>query len=1176
MFAVRSNVDDVSLRTLRTGDMIRRIGWASARTLLVLMMCAASDRVRAQTLDVTQYAHTAWRIRDGFINGQITSIAQTPDGYLWLGTQLGLMRFDGVRVTPWIAPRGQQLPSEIVNDLLASRDSSLWISTRRGLASWKDGKLTEYPELAGHMVGQLLEASDSTIWLGVFEPGQLCAVRRGKVTCHRAEGLGFGVSKLAEDRKGSLWFAAQNGLWQWSSDSLRHAHSLAGLKSEILSLIDEDNGRLLIGTAEGVKEFDGKDIRDAPLPYGKQRIVATQLVRSRDGALWIATSRGLLHAHDNRIDGFAVADGLSGGGVSTIFEDREGNVWVGTESGLDRFRKVAFPTLSEAQGLSTSRIWAVQATADSSVWLGGPSLHRWTRGRIEVVNFPGSAGAMAVDSRDRLWATSVQGVNYFDGHEFVRQPLIPGRYTFSIAGDARGAVWILNTFQGLFRVAPDGNVTHFDLPGVVRPNTLVLDGERGGLWVGAYFGGLAHLTEDGQVIASYKASDGLGAGRVTNLRRGADGAIWAATASGLSRVKDERISTLTSRNGLPCDVVHWSIEDDDRAVWIYTPCGLLRIARSEIDRWIGDAKHIVQVSSFDADDGVSFVGEFGSIGPHVTKAADGRIWFVTSGGVSVIDARHLWRNTIPPPVHVEQVVADGTVYPVDSLASGRLQLPPRIRNLAIDYTALSLAVPEKVKFRFKLEGQDNDWREVVNQRHVEYSNLPPRTYRFLLTASNNSGVWNEQGTVLAFSIAPAFYQTMWFRALAAAAVLALLWALYRLRIHQLRLREARFQETVETMPAMAFIALPNGSRTFCNRRWEEYTGLTSDQVSGSGWQTVVHPDDLPRVLTKWRTALSTGTPFEYEVRLRGENGEYRWFFTRVVPLRDGSGQITKWYGVTTDIEDRKRAEQERERFRQIEAELAHLNRVTTIGELTAALSHEIRQPITATMMNASYTIRTLDREQPDLAKIRAAADRILRDGARVETIITRLRSLYRKSPPHRERVDVNEVIREVLLLMQGEARRRYVTVRIELADDLPTTMADRVQIQQVFLNLMLNGIEAMKDTRGGAVVVTSRLDAESNLLFSVSDDGVGLGADDPEQMFAPFFTTKAQGSGMGLTICRSIVEAHGGRLWAAPNVERGASFYFTLHPFVSEEGLEPSVFTRHAPFGLDSAPGRLH
>ena len=268
--------------------------------------------------------------------------------------------------------------------------------------------------------------------------------------------------------------------------------------------------------------------------------------------------------------------------------------------------------------------------------------------------------------------------------------------------------------------------------------------------------------KDRQLRASYTAANGLGEGAVAGLQLDRDGALWAATEEGgLSRLKDGRIATLTSRNGLPCDTIHWTIEDDDRSFWLYTACGLVRITRTELDAWIADPKRRIETTVWDAADGVRLRSRAASdYGPRVAKSTDGKLWFVTGEGVQVVDPHHLAFNKLPPPVHIEQVSANGKPY---QLKQG-MRLPANVRDSAIDYTALSLVAPEKVRFRYKLEGQDPDWKEVINDRQAQYSNLPPRKYRFRVIACNNSGVWNETGDSLEFSIAPAFYQTNGFRA----------------------------------------------------------------------------------------------------------------------------------------------------------------------------------------------------------------------------------------------------------------------------------------------------------------------------------------------------------------------------------------------------------------------------
>ena len=252
-----------------------------------------------------------------------------------------------------------------------------------------------------------------------------------------------------------------------------------------------------------------------------------------------------------------------------------------------------------------------------------------------------------------------------------------------------------------------------------------------------------------------------------------------------------RVVTLNAKNGLPCDPVHWSMEDEDRSVWLITLCGLVRLARSELDAWLNDPMRTIRVTVFDASDGVAKMATIGWYGPHVTRTADGKLWFATRDGITRIDPRRLPHNDLPPPVHIEQITADGKVYDAGSRA---LRLPARVRDLAIDYTALSLVAPEKVRFRIKLEGQDKDWRELVNERHVHYTNLPPKDYRFVVKASNNSGVWNEDGASLAFTIPPAFHETTWFRALCIAILAGLLWATYRIRVGVLERHQRQMEQ----------------------------------------------------------------------------------------------------------------------------------------------------------------------------------------------------------------------------------------------------------------------------------------------------------------------------------------------------------------------------------------------
>jgi PAS domain S-box-containing protein len=355
------------------------------------------------------------------------------------------------------------------------------------------------------------------------------------------------------------------------------------------------------------------------------------------------------------------------------------------------------------------------------------------------------------------------------------------------------------------------------------------------------------------------------------------------------------------------------------------------------------------------------------------------------------------------------------------------------------------------------------------------------------------------------------------------------------------------RELVEKMPAPVVCALPDGSIVFVNQAWHEYTGQSPQHLISSLWQTTIHPDDLGKVTEEWSTAFAAGRSFETETRLRRVDGQYHWFLLKKVlaVLRNRNSEPCLHALIAfEDIDEQKKAEEERERLRQELAHLARLDRVSRIGELTASLAHEIKQPIAAAVTNAEACQRLLDSDQPDLPEAREAASEMVKDARRAADIIDRVRLLYQKGSPQLDLVDVNEVIREMAMMLQSEANRHSVSIRTNFAEGLPKLMADRVQLQQVLMNLMLNSIEAMRGM-SGELGIESHLGDDGQLLISVSDTGVGLPRD-AERIFNPFFTTKTQGTGLGLAITRSIVEAHGGRIWASRNAVRGATFHFSL------------------------------
>lgn len=1058
LFGRRGPLAPLAIAKLRVAPAVARI----LTVALLLIFCTRASALDP-SFDASQYGYKSWKVRDGFIPGRVAAITQTRDGYLWLGTVTGLFRFDGVRTVPFKAASNQQLPNEDIRALLGARDGSLWIGAYSGLVSWKDGRLTRHPELGSSGVLALAEERDGTIWAAGFQtaasapPGKLCSFapnsRRGRCV----DGVTFKVSdglqlQLLVDSRGTVWAAGGNRVWRVRPGPPR-AYALPGNSVWGLAEDPARAGAILVSGPSGISRLSDDKVEPYQSP-GRIGGDTSRLLRDRGGSLWIGTTyRGLLHQHGRRLDAFDRSDGLSGNQIRALYEDREGSIWVGSGDGLDRFHDISVANIAERQGVSSAGVFSVLAARDGSVWFGQiDGLGHLRGGDLTIfraddgtASGPGRQGALATnsqpprfvidrglpsstirslleDSRGRVWVSTDVGLAYFESGHFNRVPA-PHFFVSAMAED-RWGIWLAQ-LPGLVRVTQAGSqsIPWTQLGHRDPASSMTADPGREGVWIGFDEGGIAYVV-NGRVRKAFTTSDGLAPGTVVSMRFDGRGALWIATDGGLSRLSDGRITTLTSKNGLTCDTVHWSIEDNAGAAWLYTPCAMVRITRAEMDAWVADPGRRVATKQFDQSDGVR-TQPFGTqMAPLVAKSADGRIWFLPFDGLSVFDPSRLKSNRVPPPVHVEQVIADHKPYD----ASAPIRLPPRVRDITIDYTALSFVAPEKVRFRYRLDGRDKEWVEAGNRRQAFYTDLPPGTYRFQVIAANNSGVWNNTGASLQLSIAPAWWQTKWFSALAVIAVALLLWGAHKHRIRKLEREGAREKEV-------------------------------------------------------------------------------------------------------------------QERQRELQKELAHATRLSTMGQLTASISHEIRQPLAAVISHGGAAKRWL--EQSNLAKVRYSLDAIIQTTERAGDIITGLRALAKKEEPRFELFNLKEAVREVILLTAGEAKANNVAVRTEFAAKLPKVRGDRIQLQQVILNLVVNAIEAMTSSTQRQLFVTTGQDS-SDVFVEVRDTGPGLEPEAGERLFQSFYTTKEGGMGMGLSLSRSIVEAHGGHLSAVANEPHGAVFRFTL------------------------------
>lgn len=766
---------------------------------------------------VTQFVHTSWTEKDGAPHG-IWALAQTTDGYLWLGTDAGLFRFDGLRFVRFEPQAGESLPGARVFRLLATHDGALWISWARD--AWYrlfNGHLSRLENIPPAY--QLVEAPDGTLVAGT-EKG-LWRLKDGiwKDVSKEWNFPGRLARRIYFDKSGTLWVVTEDRVVYRPAGQSQFvaAEQLPGY-AEIFNLTGAPDGSVWV--SEVTRSAHSLLRKEERGPTTEVRLGAAWVLFDRNGSLWVGSAgdglrrvvdpakiKGQVAQFGPEVEQFTVKEGLSGNYVMSMLEDQEGNIWVGTLKGLDRFRESSFFPVAIDQP-EAPRFF--QTTRGGSLLVAGNNLDvlRISRLGNQVVLSHlghGTLSAMCEDEAGVVWAV-VWTEDWTAGmHGSLRRyqqgrfvPVSPPGVILSefdsMACDQAGRVWLFDDEGGLFQVANGALTRLLDNPErAPRPGFLYADRENR-IWLGQT--NRVWLFDQGKSRV-FGNNDGVPPGTIFTFHMDRTGNIWAGGDGGLIKFENGRFRSLSKSNGLPVRSVDGIAEDDYGCLWLDSGDGVLRVPIVELDHALADPAYLPGYESFDALDGLP--GKPLMLSPTplptIARTLDGRIWFATSNGIAYVDPQRIPKNNLPPPVHVESLSASGRDYtPWDAV-----KLPARTTSLQIAYTALSLTIPERVRFRYKLEGVENDWQEAGTRRITNYSNLGPGAYRFRVIACNNDGVWNEVGATLNFSILPAWYQTAWFRVFYIGAAMATLYLLYLLRLRQVTQRVrgqivARFEE----------------------------------------------------------------------------------------------------------------------------------------------------------------------------------------------------------------------------------------------------------------------------------------------------------------------------------------------------------------------------------------------
>ena len=1016
------------------------------RVIIGLMGVLASASVHAQNFIPTlqQLNHRSFTRLDGAPT-YAYALAQSTDGTLWLGSATGLTRFDGSNFVKYPEHSDEPLPSTNVSALKSSPDGGLWVGFRLGgVCFLRNGHLTRYEAFDELHLGTVYRfAYDHDGSLLIATTGGLVQLHGG-VLERIAPDVILKADDVLVDRAGTMWVAtSKNIVARTKGDVQFHEVSKIGQPFDSTSqvLAEAPDGRVWTNSA-------GRSIRlDPTLPvsgtspaHRTERPSGRLLIDSAgnhwlsgDGSVsrWPAadvTGDRQSQQHMAHAEVFSKTDGLTDAPLSML-EDREHNIWMGTLLGLDRFspsRVVrAVPRCNGLLGyaLATDTAGGLWAACSGLAEAHSGSLLQIQDGKVTSERSVERLTAAYRDGSGTVWFGGPDHVGSFDGRAFVATSLpadLRGLDVQALAKDSSGALWVSVVRHGVYRLdagrwVPYGAVELPREPAIVEAS----DGD-GAVWFGYQGSRIVRL--QGQTLRQFSAADGLDIGNVTAIYP-AVGQIWVGGETGFAQLHGASFSAIRTASGTPIKGISGIASTKNGDLWLNAIGGIIRIGAQEVQQLIRDPNYLIQTEIFDSLDGVP--GDPVQLRPTPTAMTtnDGHVWFAMTDGLAWIDGSGSARNELAPPITLWALYSEGQRYPNRGQA---LHLPVHTKNLQFEYSAGSLTVPEHVRFRYKLTGLDRDWSDVGGRREAYYTNLGPGTYTFQVIGSNNDGVWNETGASMVFTIAPAFYQTAWFRGLCVAAILALIWVLYQLRLHQVQRRH--------------------------------------------------------------------------------------------------------------------------EALNRARLELAHVSRLATLSAMTASITHEVSQPISGILTNCNTCARMLAADPPNIVGATDTVRRTIRDADRAVEVITRLRAMFAKKAPIIEVVDLNDAAREVIALSSAELQQRGSLLQTDFAEALPAVSGDRIQLQQVILNLVLNAADAMADIddRPRTLRVQTEVEGNVRVKLLVRDSGVGLDPRGIEKLFDAFYTTKAKGLGIGLAISRSIIESHKGQLWAMVNDGPGATFCFSI------------------------------
>ena len=1196
---------------------------AALAALLPRPLEAGLDPAKA----VTQYVNEVWTTANGLSQNSALAIVQTPDGYLWVGTENGLARFDGVRFVTFDRRNTPALKSDLINALLVDQRGDLWIGTHGGgLSMLRQGvfeNVTSRLGLTNDIVSALYEDSGGDLWIGT-DGGGLSRVHGNQVeTYTRKGGLpDNAVFALCGDRKGGIWIGTHSGLSHRIGGRFTTWTKKDGLPSDdIRSVYVDRAGTVWIGTnRDGLVRMDGNVLKTYTTKNGLSANGVWSIVEDTAGTLWIGTGGGGI----NRLRGgefskFTEKEGLSGTDVWAIFEDREGSLWIGTAGGgLNQLRDGAFTAIGTLEGLSSDVVTAIYQDREGAVWAGtaDAGVNRLKDGKIiSYTTRDGLAGnqvlSITEDGRGDHWFGTRHGLTVLRNGRFTAYAGNRGAPTEVIVctvTDSNGELWV-GSRSGLSHFDGQTFRTYTTKDGLSHNNvqSIYQDRRDGTLWIGTS-GGLDHLVNNR--FRAYTKKDGLTNDVVWNIAGDADGTLWLGTSGGgLTRFRNGVFASVTTAAGMFDDSIFQILDDRLGNLWFSCNRGIFSVAKEQLNAFFGHKIQHISARSFGVSDGMRSAECNGGFQPAGYRLNNGVLFFPTMKGIASIRPDHIVTNAVPPSVLVEQTSIDNREF------AGEMPFkpPPGKGQLEFQYTALSFIAPERIRFKYMLEGFDKDWVEAGTRRVAYYTNIPPGDYIFKVIARNADGISSSREATVSLVLSKHFYQTVAFAIFEGLAVLGLFAAAYSMRVRQMRANEAKlvalveqrtealsgsekkFRQLAENIHEVFWMMDPHsGALLYVSPAFDQLWGFSAARVveNPAAWFESIHPDDREAVVAI-RSRKRGRNLLECEYRLVQGERTY-WVWDRAFPIYDQNGRLDRIVGVVEDITQRKEAEQvlrqsndelerrvsertvelrlvnealkaENEERRRTEEKLKSAKEAAEAAnkaksQFLANMSHEIRTPMNGVIGMTRLALATeLNPEQKEyLEVVSSSASSLL---AVIDDILDFSNVETRKLTLEKKSFDVRLCTRQAIGWLSARAEEKGLEIGCVVADDVPSSViGDAARFRQVVMNLLTN---AIKFTYTGSVFASvsleDRNDSKITLKVGVADTGIGIPKDRHATIFEAFTqvdassTRVAGGTGLGLAVSSKLVELMGGRIWVESEPGAGSRFYFTAVLDVANE-----------------------